>query len=629
METVLKIKSNGRIHSFPVKLKIDDRRIWFMRQPFSKLLNAEIKAMRGYKWHGFDDPPLKKWSIDNHGRNVFQLQALMGNNPYEWFDRPLVSLSIEDFNRPEYAKHGVTINGAQVDMVSRGLFYHYQIWAAEQGLGKSLAAIELMERSGKPEWWYVGPKSALASVEQELKKWNVSSDIRLTTMTYEGLVQKMRYDFEGLKAPNGIILDEGDNLKTPSTHRAIAAQAIADLIREQHGFEGYVIVMGGTPSAKHPTDLWSQCEIAWPGYLREGSFKAFEMRYAIMEEQANLDGTVFTKRTGWKEAEVAALPNRYAGLMTVYRKAEWLNLPEKRYRTVRLIPSNKVLRVAKSLTNIADCTMTALTWLRALSSGFQYKNVCVGEQPCQVCEGTGHYEFAIDGKTCPGCGGCCKTKKYERETYMVSTPKDDALRQLLKDNEKYRRVVVAASFQGSIDRILKICNEEGWAVAAVDGRGWRCYNEVGEIVKGRPGLSPEQQVLEFWHEHDGKVAFDGNPGSCRYGLTLTLARALAFYDNNFSAVHRLQMEDRIHRQGMDEEEGGNIWDFVHLPVDQLVIDTLKANKKLELLSLGAISESIGLDEEITDEPILDGATAAVGADDGEGVNSDVASGPEV
>lgn len=604
METTLKIKSNGRVHKFAVKLKIDERRIWFMRQPFSKLLNAEIKAMRGYKWHGFDDPPVKKWSIENHGRNVFQLQALMGNNPYEWFERPLVSLKVEDFNRPEYAKHGVEINGAQVDMVSRGLMYHYQIWAAEQGLGKSLASIELMERSGKPEWWYVGPKSALASVEQELRKWNVSSDIRLTTMTYEGLVQKMRYDFEGLVAPNGIILDEGDNLKTHTTHRAIAAQAIADLIREQHGFDGYVIVMGGTPSAKHPTDLWSQCEIAWPGFLREGNFKAFEMRYAIMAEQENLDGTVFTKRIGWKEDEVAALPNRYAGLMTVYRKADWLDLPEKKYRTVRLIPSNKVLRVAKSLTNIADCTMTALTWLRALSSGFQYKNTCVGEQPCQVCEGTGKYEYAIDGKTCPGCNGLGKTKKYERETTMVSTPKDGALRELLKDNEQWKRVVIAASFQGSIDRILKICNEEGWAVAAVDGRGWRCYNEVGEIVKGRAGLSPEQQVLEFWHEYEGKVAFDGNPGSCRYGLTLTLARALAFYDNNFSAVHRLQMEDRIHRQGMDEENGGNIWDFVHLPVDQLVIDTLKANKKLELLSLGAISESIGLDEEVTDEPIL-------------------------
>lgn len=603
MRTTLRIQNGNKIHKIPVTLRITESRIWFDKQPFSKLLNAEIKTMRGYKWHGFDAEPVKKWSIENHPRNVFQLQALMGNNPYEWFDRPLVSLTKEDFNRPEFELYEREINGAQIDMVSRALHYHYQIWAAEQGLGKSLAAIELMERSGKKNWWFVGPKSALASVKEQFEEWNIDPSINVETMTYEALTQKMRYDFHTLEVPDGVIFDESDNLKTPTTHRAIAAQGIADLIRERLGFEGYVVLLSGTPSAKHPTDLWSQCEIAWPGFLREGNYKAFEMRYAVMAEQENLDGTVFTKRVGWKEDEVAQLPNRYDGLMTVYRKEEWLDLPPKRYKTVRLQPSNKVLRVAKSLTHIADCTMTALTWLRALSSGFQYKNTCVGDQPCVVCQGTGKYEFSIDG-SCPGCAGRGKTKKFERKTQMVSTPKDQAIRDFLKINEKWRRVVLSASFQGSIDRALRICKEEGWAAIGIDGRGWRCYNEDGEIVKGEKGLSPEEQVLAFWHKYEGMVCICGNPGSCRYGLTLTRARMLGFMDNNFSAVHRLQMEDRIHRQGMDEEEGGQIWDFIHLPCDQLVVDTLKANKKLELLSLGAIDESIGLDEEVIDEPSL-------------------------
>ncbi|MCI0562329.1 MAG: DEAD/DEAH box helicase, partial [Nitrososphaera sp.] len=547
----LKIRKGNKVHNLPVTLCITESRIWFDKQTFNKLLNDEIKAMRGYRWHGYDEPPIKKWSIENHARNVFQLQALAGNNPYAWFERPLEELTASDFNRPEYEIHGVAINGAQIDMVNRALTYHYQIWAAEQGLGKSLAAIEVMERSGKEEWWFIGPKSALASVEQEMLKWGVSGDIRLTTMTYEGLISKMRYDFEGLVAPDGIFFDESDNLKTYTAHRAIAAQAIADLIREQHGFDGYVILLSGTPSAKHPTDLWSQCEIAWPGFLREGNYNAFQMRYAIMAEQTNPDGTTFIKRIGWKEDEVAALPNRYNGLMTVYRKADWLKLPSKRYKTIRLEPSNKVLRVAKALTNIADCTMTALTWLRALSSGFQYTNTCVGDQPCSVCEGTGTYEFAIDGQTCPGCNGLGKTKKYERETKMVSTPKDQALREILDQHEANGRLVVAASFQGSIDRILKICKERGWAVACVDGRGWRCYDSMGNIIKNGAPQSEEQATLEHWRTNLGKTAFVGNPGSCRYGLTLTLAYTLVFYDNSFSAVHRLQMEDRIHRQSMD------------------------------------------------------------------------------
>lgn len=595
MKATLKIRKGNRVHNVPVRLKITEDRILFDKVPFSKVLNAEIKAMKGYKWHGFDDPPVKKWSVKHCARNVIQLRALMGENVYEHFEQPLIPLTVEDFDRPEYKKYGVTINGAQVDMVRRALTYHYQIWAAEQGLGKSLASIELMERSQKPEWWYVGPKSGLASVELELKKWNVSKDVRLTTMTYEGLVQKIRYDFHGMVAPNGVIFDESDYLKNPTSHRAIAAQALADLIREQHGMEGYVIEMSGTPSAKHPTDWWSQCEIAWPGFLREGHYKAFEMRYAVMREQENLDGTTFTTRAGWNEEEVGKLPQRYAGLATVYRKADWIKLPKKKYKTIKMEPSNKVLRVAKSLCNIAPNTITALNWCRALSSGFQYTTTCVGEEPCSVCGGSGFYEYALDGKTCPGCGGTGRVKSFERETRKVHTPKDNALRDILDRNETHGRLVVAASYQGSVDRALDICKERGWAVACVDGRGWRSYDPMGKAIKDKP--------LDLWENYRSKTCFVGNPGSCRYGLTLTLAHTLVFYDNSFSAVQRLQMEDRIHRQSMDVTLGATIIDFVHLPVDQLVIDTLKDNKRLELLSLGAVSESIGIDE--ASDEILD------------------------
>jgi hypothetical protein len=598
METTLKITRGNKRFPFPVRLRIDEDRIWFMRQPFSKILNAEIKSMAGYKWHGFQDPPVKKWSIKHCPRNVLRLRNLMGENIFEHFDQPLVDTPT--FDRPEYDYYGIEPNGAQVDMIRRGLTYHYQIWAAEQGLGKSLASIELMERSGKKNWWFVGPKSALASVKREFKKWNVDDSIRLTTMTYEGLTSKIRFDFEEIKenCPDGVIFDESDNLKTATAKRTEAGQCIADLIREQHGMDGYVILMSGTPSAKHPTDWWAQCEIAWPGYLREGSFTAFEHRYAIIEEQEDMDGVKFYPRTGWKEEEVTQLPNRYSGLATVYRKAEWLpDLPPKTYRTVRMIPSNKVLRVSRSLVNIAPNTITALTWLRALSSGFQYVNKEVDPKQCPVCKGAKVYDHPEED-VCPCCLGEGEIPDYEREARQVHTPKDDALRDELDKCETHGRIVVAASFQGSIDRILKICKERGWAVACVDGRGWRAYDAMGNTIK-------EIEPLDLWEQHEGKVAFVGNPGSCRYGLTLTLAHTLVFYDNNFSAVQRLQMEDRIHRQSMGEF--ANIVDFIHLEVDQLVVDTLKANKKLELLSLGAINETVGLDsdDDLSEEILLD------------------------
>jgi len=584
MQTTLYITKGKMRHPLQAKLKISPERILFDRIPYSKILNEEIKAMKGYRWHGFDDPPIKKWSVENCPRNVLSLRSLMGENIYEWFERPLRDDLVE-FDRP--------LKPQQVDMIRRGLTYHYQILAAEAGLGKSLVAFEIMERSGHKNCWYVGPKSGLASVELEIKKWGLNVDVNL--MTYNKLVSIV--ELESItEIPGLIIFDESDGLKTPTTHRAIAAQWVADKIREKYGYDGYVILLSGTPSAKHPGDLWSQCEITWPGYLREGSFAAFEQRYAIVEEGETPDGVTYTRRNGWKKDEVAKLPNRYKGLMTVYRKIDWLTLPPKKYRTARLTPTNKVLRVAKSLTNVAPNVITALTWLRALSSGFQYVNTQAGEEQCPVCGGSGEYAFPKP-HTCPGCNGLGKKPKYERKAKFVFTPKDSALKEELDKCETQGRIVVAASFQGSIDRVLAICKERGWSVACVDGRGWRSYDSMGNSIDIKP--------LDLWSEHHGKVAFVGNPGSCRYGLTLTLAHTLVFYDNSFSAVERLQMEDRIHRMTMNELLGATIVDLVHLPVDQLVIDVLKSNKELELLSLGAIKECIGIDSEVIDEEILD------------------------
>ena len=179
----------------------------------------------------------------------------------------------------------------------------------------------------------------------------------------------------------------------------------------------------------------------------------------------------------------------------------------------------------------------------------------------------------------------------------MKCPKDNALRDLLDQNETHGRIVIAASFQGSIDRVLSICKNRGWAVACVDGRGWRAYDNQGGVVKLPPASKEKgHPLIRFWTENPGKVAFVANPGSARYGLTLTLAHTLVFFDQGFSAEHRLQMIDRIHRMTMDVELGANIYDLVHLPIDQMILDTLNANRKLELLSLGALGECLG-DEE--------------------------------
>ena len=108
---------------------------------------------------------------------------------------------------------------------------------------------------------------------------------------------------EGVLPPHGLICDESSRLKNSTSQRSRAVQRLADMIREKWGLEhGYVIEMSGTPSPKTPIDWWSQCEIAWPGFLREGSAKAMEARMAFMVDQ-KFETAAFKKRIGWKDDE--------------------------------------------------------------------------------------------------------------------------------------------------------------------------------------------------------------------------------------------------------------------------------------------------------------------------------------
>jgi hypothetical protein len=271
IKLIVEKKSGSRI-KVPAQIFATPARIEFRKSPFDS--KDEIKAMRGSKWHGYDDPPRKIWSVENCTRNLFQLQAMMGLNPFEHFDKDLQHF---EYIRP--------LMDHQKDMSDAGLTYHYQIWGAEMGTGKTLSAIEVMEKSGKKKWWWVAPRSGLYAVEREFKRWKMADDIEIEMMTYEGLVKRMGFWNAGDPAPEGVIFDESSRLKTAKTQRTHAAQALADAIRAEHGLEGYVILLSGTPSPKSPVDWWAQAEIAWPGFLREGTSDSFKFRLGIHHKE--------------------------------------------------------------------------------------------------------------------------------------------------------------------------------------------------------------------------------------------------------------------------------------------------------------------------------------------------------
>ena len=402
--------AGGSLVRSDATLEYKDGRIFFLKSPFA--LKDEIKAMQGSKWHGFEDPPRKVWSVADSQRNHFQLDYLTGEDVYAWFERDVVK---HTYTRP--------LMGHQCELADHFLTYHYGIMAAEMRTGKTLAVQEVMERSGIKLWWWIGPKTSLPNIRREFRRWNLDPSVNVEMMTYEALVRVVEEWQPGTPVPQGLVGDESSRCKGATSQRSEAMQQLADKIRETYGFDGYVIEMSGTPSPKSPLDWWKQAEIAWPGFLREGSPKALEDRLAFTVLQS-FDSGNFKARVGWKDDErkcqhcgklpislydaeneddsadnyckaedhtyepsfneVSYLSERLKGLVIVKHLKDCTGLPAKTYRRIYCKPNASTLRVAKALMESAPNAITGLTLTRELSDGFQYREVSDGKIPART-----------------------------------------------------------------------------------------------------------------------------------------------------------------------------------------------------------------------------------------------------
>ncbi len=408
----------------PVSLIYNDDRI-FVKFRYNKKLIAEVKAMEGARYHGFDEVnPRKIWSIADSQRNAFQLAYLQGENPYSRFDAEIIE---HNFKRPLYIH--------QKEFSDFMLTIRQGIIAGEMGTGKTLAAIEVMERSGfsGTNWWYIAPKSGLKAVEREFRIWK--SMVYPKMMTYEKLVKTMKEWPKGQKAPCGVFFDESARVKNPTAQRSQAAKILADGIRDDWGDDGYIILMSGAPAPRSPADWWHQCEIACPGFLKEGSLMKFKKRLAIIvEKESERAGGVYPHLESWlddekkcvtcgqyqdapvhqvndpmmlgidfdhkykaSKNEVSFLYERMKGLVLVKFKKDCLDLPEKQYRIIELEPSQKILNLARTILTQATTTIGGITLLRELSDGFQYQKIEDGTEICPVCRGGGDSQ-AVAGR---------------------------------------------------------------------------------------------------------------------------------------------------------------------------------------------------------------------------------------
>lgn len=531
----------------PVTFRRVDGRIEFVHAPIE--LKDEIKAMAGSKWHGhIKGDGRQLWSVRDCGRNWFQIRYLAGEQVYAWFDRPLVRHTYRD-----YFRRGVlTPPGPhQHDLADALLTYHFQIWAAEMGVGKTLAAQMAMEASGVRDWYWIGPKVTLDNIRREFDIWGRASELHIQFGSYEWLTKHMNERDPAEPVFGGVIFDEASKLKTAAAKRSQAAQRLADQIRQEHGMAGYVCLASGTPSPKTPVDWWSLAEICWPGYLREGSPQALESRLAFQMPRDFGDG-IRRVRSGWRDDvrkcktcgehrcstefvgkhkyassknEVHFLSERLAGITVVKRADECITLPEVRFERIYCEPTATMRRVAKQLVEQTSGGAEAFLLLRELSDGFQYRQAADGELPCGQCDNGAVLSGYVDGfarwAPCEACDGSGKIAKLVRQCREVPCPKDKKLGEIIDLCEETGRVVIFAGFQGSIDRCTRLCQRKGYDVVQCDGRGFFVVDAQGELIDS-------QKPLDYWAdtERNERVAFVANPESGGMSFTLVESREI-------------------------------------------------------------------------------------------------------
>jgi len=640
-----------------MKLEYDGGRIFLTYGYNKEFTDKTVKTMQGATWHGFENPPIKKWSILNTARNDFQLRALQFQamdqserqanptlDPYYIFDRPLPVVS-SDRGLRDY----------QLIVKQHILGRRCVIVAYEMGTGKTLAWIDAAEqilqeyrnnfddnRIDEDLIWYVGPVAGVKSTGLELKKWNAK--FKPLLMTYEGLTKRVKEWKSGDKPPLIVCFDESSKTKNHTAKRSEAAQHLADAIRDEYGMLGSVVLMTGTPNPKSPRDWWKQCEIAAPGFLKEGTPNKFEERLCIIEMKEGLLGQRFAQIKTWKddpkkcnicgefeshrvhkgqtseahdykksENEVANLYKRLQGLVIVGFKKDLTGLPEKQYEIIQVKPTPELLRAAHLIKAASQKAVTALVRIRELSDGFQYTTEATGTQTCVNCKGSKLVKIlapkeGVDPETnfdrnqwheieteCDNCSGTGETITYSKTTDTVGSPKDQVVFDELDAHEDIGRYIIWAGFTGTIDRIVALVQTKKWAVLRIDGRGYFGMDKDGNTVDSDElliAMDRSHPRFEELREKYPQICTIGHPEAGGMALTLTGAPCCLYYSNSFKGEARWQSEDRGHRLGMDENKGFTVKDIIMLPTDQLILSNLKNKRRLQDLSLGELERAM-------------------------------------
>lgn len=341
------------------------------------------------------------------------------------------------------------------------------------------------------------------------------------------------------------VIDESSTIKNLSSARTDHAILIGEK-------SAYRYIMTGSSITNSPLDLWSQCLFLSPDALGFNSFFAFRGTYCTLGKEIVYqkgEEKQFIGVTGFKRLN--DLRESLDTFCYIKTKDQCLDLPDKIYQKFYVEMSadqkkfyNEFKKEAIAMINDSKVTATVvlaqLTKLRQIACGF--------------------------------------VKTDDGQIHLINDSRIDELIKLLEEtNEK---TIIWSSFVPSIKMIEERIKKEFGTNSVV--------SYYGETT----GEQRPERVKKFMEDSECKY-FVGNPAVGGWGLNLTNAAYMIYYNNDYSYDKRGQSEDRFHRIG--QMKNVTIVDMLAKgTIDPHILNVLEGKKDIAAMVLGDKKSALSL-----------------------------------
>ena len=335
-----------------------------------------------------------------------------------------------------------------------------------------------------------------------------------------------------------VVIDESHKIKNWKTNRFKTLMKI-DAIHARHK-----MILTGTPITNTPFDLWAQFEWLSPGLSGFSTYANFRSFHGKWKESME-DGSAVQKLIGFKN--VPLIQERLARLSFLLTKKEsGLNLPDKVYDLyeVAMLPQQAEIykQVATKLVAEIDNLIETSTDANLTVNHILTKLIRLA----QICSGFVKLDDAIDldAET---------VTKGQNVQISSKNPKVDAVVDMIKEdweNDKNSKCIVWACFIPDIAAVSKRLILEGMNFVGY-------HNAIPSAFR----VKNAQEAEDRMNRDDTCRILLGNPASAGVGQNFLgydqdhpersdmYVNHHIYFSCNWSAVDRIQSEDRSHRRG--------------------------------------------------------------------------------